>query len=283
MISDAGVWPRSAALLTGLLAVAACGQSGGGFELGGLRYDAGLVTQWALPRALREISGLTIDPAGRLFTHADETAMVSQIDHGTGRIVRRFAVGDPVLTDDYEGIAWADGHIYLVTSNGTLIEAEVGDDGGTVDYVRYDSKLGRRCEIEGLLHDATRRLLLMPCKTAREPALENTIALLAWSIETSSAAPAADLVIPWQNEHQALHPSGLARSPGNGHYVLVAARERALIELSPAGELIQVLILPKSPAHPQMEGVTFTTTGELIIADEGGGKRGRLSVYSPEL
>jgi uncharacterized protein YjiK len=170
-----------------------------------------------------------------------------------------------------------------VTSTGTLIEAEVGDDGGPVVYVRYDSKLGRRCEIEGLLHDANRRLLLMPCKTAREPALENTIALLAWSIETSSAAPAADLVIPWQNEHQALHPSGLARSPGNGHYVLVAARERALIELSPAGELIQVLILPKAPAHPQMEGVTFTTTGELIIADEGGGKRGRLSVYSPEL
>jgi hypothetical protein len=46
-----------------------------------------------------------------LFTHADETAMVFQIDHGPGRIVKRFAVGDPVLNDDYEGIAWADGHI----------------------------------------------------------------------------------------------------------------------------------------------------------------------------
>ena len=51
-----------------------------------------------------------------------------------------------------------------------------------------------------------------------------------------------------------------------GNYVLVASLEKALIEITPAGEVVLVRPLPK--AHEQAEGVAITKDSILIVSDE---------------
>lgn len=263
-----------------IMAMPGCdGGSGGSFELGGYRYRTDAVTRWALPTGLSEISGLALDPRQRLFGHGDEAAIIYQIDYRAGRTVKRFAFGDPPVKGDFEGIAWADGLLYLVTSNGELLSGKEGADEAHVGYRQYDTGLGQRCEIEGLEYDAASNVLLMPCKEIRDPDLGDQIVVLAWSLEKQAPVPA--IGVPRPRDGTSIHPSGLTISSANDHLIVVAARQRALLEFTRGGTLVSAVALPRDDHHPQMEGIAMSPAGDLIIADEGGASRGRLSVYSP--
>ncbi len=268
-----------------VMALWGCAETDASFEIGGFRYPLEGLTQWALPKDLREISGLALDRDGRLFAHADEVAVVTELDYRSGRTLKRFALGDPPRPGDYEGIAWVGRTLYLVTSDGELLEAEEGDDDAHVDYRLFATGFGRRCEIEGLEYDTRRESLMMLCKTPHQAALRGRVALLAWSPSRRAAAPEHDVLAVWppaSAEGPALHPSALTVSTGNGNFVIAAARQRALLEVDGAGEVIRVFSMPRDRGHPQMEGIAMTPDGDLILADEGRGKRGRLSVYAAE-
>lgn len=269
------------ALLALALAGSGCAPDDGRFELGGRVYHAVGLTQWALPKSLREISGLALDPEGRLFAHADERARIYQVDYDEGDIVKHFDLGDPPLQGDFEGIAWAEGRLYLVTSGGVLFGAEEGEDGASVDYERFDTGFGSQCEIEGLHYDPDGEVMLLACKTPRRAELEGLISVFAWSLRTHRPVPERNIHVGGPAGAR-LHPSGLTRLPGGGNLVLVASRQRALIELTPTGTLVRVVVMPDADRHAQMEGVEVTSVGDLIIADEGGNKRGRLGVYQAE-
>lgn len=281
-ISSAHPSARSRGLLV-LLALAGCSDIDASFAIGGHDYPAEGLTQWALPPELREISGLALDDRGRLFAHGDEAAVIVELDLRQGRLVKRFALGDPPRRGDFEGLAWVGQRLWLVTSDGELLDAPEGGDGEHVQFGVQRTGLGRRCEIEGLDHDPVRGLLLMACKTPRQKALEGTVAVLAWSLAQRAPAPEQDLIVPipaTDGRRAVLHPSGLTRSTANGNLVLVAARQRALLELAPEGRIVKAFTMPRDGGHPQMEGIVMTVSGDLVIADEGGNQRGRLSVYA---
>jgi hypothetical protein len=289
-------WVRAIAAGLVLLAVGGYAEAAE-FEFGGYRYSTDRLTQWALPRRIREISGLALDDEGRLFAHDDEVAVIYQLDYQRGRIIKAFALGSPPVKGDFEGIAWADGSFYLVTSDGDLLVAEEGKDGAYQPYQRHVTGLGRRCEIEGLHFDAPARLLRLACKTIREPGSKNRTLVLAWSIDSASPAPEHDLELRWPKpddmtataEHllgdgrgtrRRLRLSGITRSTGNGNWLAVASRQNALVEFSPDGLVLRAFQIPRAHHHPQMEGITITADGRLIIADDSNQERGRLSVYA---
>jgi hypothetical protein len=290
---------RVAHLLAGCLALAAAGyvQAADTFELGGYRYSTDRMIQWGLPKKLREISGLALDPKGRLFAHDDEIAAIYQIDYRDGKIIKGFALGSPPLKGDFEGIAWVEGKLYLVTSDGDLLVADEGADGAHVPYQRHVTGLGQRCEIEGLDYDAPARLLRLACKTIREPGSKNRTLILAWSIDTESPAPEHDLELSWPRPEDVtagsaqligdgggtrrrLRLSGIARATGNDNWIAVSARQNALIEFAPDGAVLRAFQIPRAHNHPQMEGIAVTPDGTLIIADDAKKERGRLSVYA---
>jgi hypothetical protein len=61
--------------------------------------------------------------------------------------------------------------------------------------------------------------------------------------------------------------------------LLVAARQNVVAEITLDGVLLGITSLDKS-RHQQTEGVAFLSDGTLIMADEGSGRRGRLTFYS---
>ncbi len=251
----------------------------------GLRADEAAPRE--LPRRLREISGLATTADHRLLAHNDEAGIVFEIDARDGSVVKEFQladVGDPVA-DDFEGIAVAEGRIYLVTSAGRLYECREGADGASVLFQVYATGAGRDCEIEGLAYDEGRRELVLMCKNARSDDLLGELAMYRWSIDEKAlrertVVPVADFARRiGANRFQ---PSGVERHPVSGNWFVVAARQAAIAEVTPEGQVLDVRRF-EAPWHRQIEGIAFAPDGALIVADEGGRARGTLTVYpAPE-
>ena len=241
--------------------------------------------QFRLPRRLREISGLAMLAGDRLLAHDDERGTVVEIDNRDGSIVKDFELGGPRgrVADDFEGIAAAEDRLFLVTSTGRLYEFGEGDDGAAVPYNRYETGVGRFHEIEGLAYDPDRRMLLLLSKNPRNPRQGDQVAIYRWSLESRRLVEGDPILIEADAfarpiDRETFQPSGIERHPASGHYFIVAARQRAVAEITPGGTVLAVRRLTAG-LHRQAEGISFTTNHTLVIADEGAGKRATLSFY----
>ena len=249
------------------------------------RLNVEVATHWKLPGRLEEISGLTMTIDNRLLAHNDERGVIFEIDYRNGSIVKAFQLADMAnpVADDFEGIAAIDDQIYLVTSSGRLYECREGAAGASVLFNIYTTGIGRDCEIEGLAYDESRRALLLMCKGSRRAALEELLVVYYWSIDEKQLSEDAHTVIPVIefSRHiggKKFQPSGIERHPVSGNYFVVAARQRAIAEVTPGGQVVAVRQLP-ARWHRQVEGITFAADGALIVADEGAGGRARLTLY----
>ena len=259
--------------------------SKGKISLESYTLDPETATHWKLPRDLEEISGLAMTGDERLLAHNDERAIIFEIDYLQGSIVKSFQLADmnfPVA-GDFEGIAATDDKIFLVTSSGRLFEFREGASGESVLFNVYTTGVGRDCEIEGLTYIQRLRGLLLMCKDARGLVMEGKLAIYHWSIDKKQLNEDVRIVIPVVelSRHisgRKFHPSGIERHPISGNYFVVAGRQGAIAEITPAG---QVVAVRKFPArwHRQVEGITFAADGTLIVADEGAGRKGRLTLY----
>ncbi len=247
------------------------------------RSDQDDFQQWKLPKRLREISGLALTPDERLLAVADEKAVVYELDYQEGKIIKSFALGDPVVRADFEGIAVLDDTVWLMTSDGLLFAAAEGPDGRSVRYQKYDTGHGDYCELEGLAQDRAAETLLLACKEARSK--KNDLMIFEWSASNDGIEHVRSVTVPERSitgiiDKKRLNPSGIAVDPQTGEWVLVAARQDALVRLTTDGALSEAIILEKKGRHKQAEGIELTRDGRLLIADEGGKGRARLAVYA---
>ena len=242
--------------------------------------------RFKLPKQWREISGLAMLGENRLLAHDDERGVVFEIDYRDGSIVKSFAISDQrdPVADDFEGIAAAEGRVYLVSSSGRLYEFVEGTDGETVLYNLYTTGIGRDHEIEGLAYDPDQRVLLLISKNPEE---------------LQSVGPSSDMsLVPryqaarrgWpypHTSHRALEPHRQQAIPTFGHRAAPGIRKllcrgsppmRAIAEITPQGQVLAVADLA-ADRHPQTEGIAFASDNTLIVSDEGVSKRATLTFY----
>lgn len=248
------------------------------------RYDLRRhLARFDLPHRLDEVSGLAFSPDGRLWAHQDESGIVFAIDPETGNVDDGFTLGSPdaPVRDDFEGLAVAGDRFFLVSSRGLLYEfRRVPEDEATPARVT-DTGLGRGCEVEGLTFDAATASLLLACKTVSAHSDEIRIHRLPLDPRAPVPPPVR---VPFRQFEpfglRSVHPSGIDVDPATGTFVLVAAREEAILEISPEGRILSVFGLGRG-RHPQAEGVAFGPDGRLYIADERSPRRAHLTVYGP--
>ena len=241
--------------------------------------------QWTLPAQLQEISGLALTEDQRLFAHGDEQAVLFELDYEDGAIIKSFSLGNPPVRGDFEGLAYAEDLFYLVTSTGRIYVAAEGDNGSTVEHRSFETDIGKLCEVEGLSFDPNARVLLLACKLEYDRLAKGTITVQRWSIDRESAALLTPIRVKLA---EVLEKTGGVRFNPSGiewikpdRLVLIAARQRSILEIDLDGRVIAAFKLPLASFHPQTEGIAFDVRGQLILADEGGNKRGRLGVYRP--
>ena len=241
------------------------------------------VGRWLLGAELTEISGLALTPDGRLFAHADEAARVFEIDYRRGTVVKQFWVGEDALREDFEGITYAGNRFFMVTSKGVLYEFSEGADGERVEFQLHDTRLGKECEFEGVAFDSTANTLLMPCKNVGEKSLLGNLVIYRYRLGSDSGGTStSELSIPMSqavgnNGWKQVRPTDIAIDPWTGNYVLVAAQEKGILQVTPAGAV--VFSRPLVGSHPQAEGLAITRDSILIVGDEGTGQPGAITLY----
>ena len=249
--------------------------------------EAESVMQWRLPDRLNEISGLALTPSGRLLAVDDEVAIIYELDFDDGGIVKKFAFGKPVVKGDFEGIAVADDLVYLTTSTGRVYVAAEGADGQRVTFDNFDTELGEYCEIEGLVQSTDNTRLYFLCKKVRKKYRANGLKLFAWDIAARKMLPDESITLPEREVVQRLRidrfsPTGVTIDEHSGNWIIVASRQRVLVEVNADGELVNARHLELATRHRQAEGIELANDGRLLIADEGGTHRGRLAVYQQD-
>ena len=243
--------------------------------------------QWKLPKRLREISGLALTHDGRLLAIEDEEAIIYELDYQDGHIRKAFAVGDPTLKGDYEGIAVADGLVYVTDSDGSVLLFAEGGNGSRVTYEQFDTGLGELCEIEGLATSLDQSRLLFACKALRDKSQLDALTVFAFDIEQRTVVDSESLTLPESEIEELLEtgriaPSGIAVDPTTGNLVLITARKKAIIELTSSGKLLAAREFPARKRHYQPEGIEIPTDNRLLISDEGGKHKGRLAIYGQD-
>lgn len=237
-----------------------------------------LQMQIKLPRALREVSGLAVTERGTLLAVADEQALIFEIDPAQATVEPWLAIGSPPLAGDFEGIERVGTKVWLLQSDGVLLWSD-GD-----AYERVDTGLGKACEFEGLAQDPVSQRLLLLCKKHRDKAFRDQLQLLAVDAGTGVPDANADLRFDLRPLFAALgtrkfNPSGVAFARGGREILVVAAKQRSLAVFNRDGELLHADRLPEIGKHRQAEGVALLADGRIAIADEGGNKAGKLSIY----
>lgn len=270
-------------LIALLIPLFAAGAAAGGLQAYDLSAEP--YRQWKLPDKLYEISGLAVTTDGRLLAVTDELAIVYELDYEQGRLVKAFAMGDPTVRGDFEGIAARDGRVWLVTSDGVILESAEGEDGQRVAYETHRTGAGRSCEIEGLAHRRAEGVLLLLCKQLRRDAELESLAVFSWSIADRKLLPGQTVLLPEERilaelQRDRLRPSGIAIDERSGNMLIVASRPGAVIELAFDGA-VSAAPLASGDRHRQPEGIEILPDGRLLIADEGAGRRARLAVYAP--
>ncbi|MXO61164.1 hypothetical protein GRI89_16595 [Altererythrobacter salegens] len=228
---------------------------------------------FALGNELQEVSGLAVAGPNSVFAHDDEYAIVYEIDLEDGHVRRTFALGDPTIEGDFEGIAYSGGDVFLISSDGLIYAARPGKSGQRVPYTVYDSGVGARCEIEGLTNAPEAGHLLILCKRLRKDEGKPRLEIYTWRIGDEQAAQEPWLSRPLRDllkrkERAEFAPSGFEWDESNSRLFVVSGRNRLLLQIDRNGNLLAKDTLDHQ-RHPQTEGIAVIRGCRLLLADEG--------------
>ncbi len=232
-----------------------------------------------MPDDLKEISGITMTPDGRLFAEQDEDGIVYQIDYKTGNIIKKFFLGKPPIKKDFEDIVYANSKFYLMHSNGDIYEFNEGDDGESVPYEVYKTGLAKENDVEGLCYDKETNSLLLACKGTSGVDDEKDKAVYSFSLDSMKLNMKPRFMLMKSDIKNYFNPSGIQRNPVTGTFFVIAANGNEIVEISKNGNYIGKEKLPKS-IHVQPEGITFSQDGTLFISNEGKSGSGTIVIYT---
>ena len=232
----------------------------------------------SLPAELREVSGLTLLPSGRVGAVQDEDGVIYELDPVSGAVVSRETFSDP---GDYEGLELTPDAVWVLESDGDLYRTTRAAGGG-VETEKFETGLRGRNDTEGLGYDLAGDRLLIACKEDPGPDLEGVRAVYAFDLATRtlSERPVITLDRSAVDGRVKFKPSALAVHPTTGRVYVLSSVRKALAVVEPDGTLVAVAELP-SGLYPQPEGIAFAADGTLFISNEGPVGAGTLLRFSP--
>ena len=201
-----------------------------------------------LPKKLSEISGLTITGDDRLFAHNDEVGTVYEVDISTSEILNEFSLGEKKIKKDFEGIAVVKDSLFMVTSSGVIYKFSFPDDKKNVDYKIFKTFLSAKYNVEGLCYEKATNSLLLACKEYPGKKLKRYKAIYSFDLSTYKLLEEPRYLINLDSLKNKCNinnfsPTGIEVHPKSGNVFILSSHEKAIVELSSNGELINAVKL----------------------------------------
>ncbi len=247
-------------------------------------YDLSEPSQtFSLPAELEEISGLAHYQGSDILAVQDELGILYQFNLDQQKIIRKIEFGKD---RDYEGVAFNDGHAYILERDGDLhVVNDFSAD--VVASDKFETEFSYRNNTEGICYDpVSGRLLITPKERGLEAAnrTENRRGVYAFDLSENRLLPdpvyyvdEEDLgeVIYERAERRLMKPSAIAVEPQTGHIFVLSSVGQVLVVLDRQSHILHVEILRRND-FKQPEGIAFTAEGDLLISNEGQGSGANL-------
>jgi uncharacterized protein YjiK len=243
---------------------------------------------YILPEILTEISGLSVLNDSTLACVQDEKGVIFLFGLNEGNITDRFKFEE---NGDFEGIEIIGDQAYVLKSNGKIYRYSFYDH--KTEFI--ETPLKGKNNAEGLSFDPENNRLLIACKG--NPGLEGTkvngkavysfhlthgfnskIAYLITQEDLQLWNQAQPIPFKMTERRKNFMLSAIAVHPLTNEVYLLANVGKLLMVLGPQGEIRHCV--PLSPrVFRQPEGICFTSTGDLVISNEGQDGSGKILVF----
>ncbi len=252
---------------------------------------------YAMPRKLKEISGLTLKNNQQVYTVNDEKGKLYLFDFDQGVVISEIDFGKQ---SDYEALATKGDTVYVAESNGNIIVVSTVNN-TKVDEI--DTPLNSSNDVEGLCFDSARNQLLIACKGQLESGKhrKGRRGIYSFDLSTQSFQKDPYLLIDLKEELKKLNPvdveksisqkskiksrvnmfapSGLAIDPITG-YLYVLANKGGILTVFDKGKNILGVFFLNQKIYSQPEGIVFNKAGDLYISNEGKSKKANIYCLS---
>jgi hypothetical protein len=241
---------------------------------------------FTLPKILHEISGQTTIDSSSVACIQDQNGIIFIYDALNNRILQQFSFGDD---GDYEDIAKVDSSIYVLRSDGKLIEMSGL---GSKNFVITSYKTGIPCkESEGLCFDNFDNRLLISCKGETEKKdLKGKIAVYSFDPGTKKLSPEPFLIFDLKKVRKLVSEnesrlsvknkksagqritfkiSAISMHPKTGELYLLSSIDAMLFIAEKKGAIRKAVSLDRKLFN-QPEGLSFFANGDMLISNEGG-------------
>jgi len=237
-----------------------------------------------LPKELNEISGLAYVKDNHIITHNDEDGIVYKIKLPSGEVINKFILGDKLASGDFEGIAVVEDTLFLVTSSGVLYKYPGFAAENFTEFEKIKTGLEAENNVEGLCYDPATNSLLLACKGKAGKRYKGFKAVYSFNLEKMilESKPRFLISIKKLNDKFDINkfsPSGIEKNLVSNTFFIISVDEEAIIEVSPHGKILDAKLFD-SNKHKQPEGITFLDDGSLILADEGKGGKGFITIIN---
>lgn len=246
-------------------------------------YDFSNPTQrYDFPKVLREISGLSFYRDNQLLCVQDEKGEVFVYDLAQQSVVEKHHFDQP---GDYEGVELAEGEVYVLRSDGKLLNFTIG----STETREIETNLPKKLDVEGLTYDpVAKRLWLAVKENLKKDKKEDDKVIYSFDLKRRAVYQQQeikekrleDLGLK-SKEVRDFKPSGIAFHPKTGEVYLLSSAGHRLIVMTREGGLLQNIPLDLA-LYRQPEGICFSPDGTLYISSEGDEKDGYLLKFSPK-
>jgi hypothetical protein len=232
-----------------------------------------ITRSWELPSTLKKVSGIDYLEAGKMACIQDETGTIYIYNLESKSIEKEIPFGPP---GDYEGIAIVNENAYVGCADGRILEIlNFRSDKPIVK--EYGTHLTIKQSVGGLCYDKKNKRLLIAVKGGEDG---NKFYKSVYSFDlvkkTVPLKPAIKINLkdPVFNNLQTkklqmvFQPSDIGIHPVTRDFYLIDGVRSLLLVTDESGIIKSLNILNKT-LFVQPEGVTFSPSGELYIANKG--------------
>lgn len=226
---------------------------------------------WELPNELQEVSGIAFMEDGHLACVQDEDGVIFIYDLSSSSIIQEIPFGTP---GDYESITVAGSTAYVLRSDGVIFEIK-DFQGQNKSIVEHNTSITSQFNFEGLAYDKKNNRLLLAIKERSGDEFKPIFALDLESKKLSDGpvykVMFSDPVfrnISKKVSRRLLRPSEITVHPETGKIYILEGMDPKLLILDASGAPEAIFRLSKDQFQ-QAEGLTFGSSGELYISNEG--------------
>lgn len=246
---------------------------------------------YQMPKELLEISGLTFIDENNVATEQDEAGIIFIYNLQDKKVVKQISFGPK---GDYEDIAIVGKNVYVMNSTGSLYEVR-NFQSEKPEVKNYTFSAANESNAEAMCSDAKNNRLLISFKESTGPKSSQksiyAFDLLQHKIsETLVLTISLDDILQHMNKgkkkggkkiqraagiDKVFAPSCMSINPKDGNIYLISSHNKILLIVDEKGKIIKSYQLPRS-LFRQPEGITFSSSGDLYISNEGNRSKGNI-------